>query len=219
MQRMIRDGFVTDRSGAPLGVKSPIPEDGVLVNGEEIDPPAPLFLMLNKPIGYTCSTEDQGDTIYDLLPGRYEFRNPIVSSVGRLDKETSGLLLLTDDGKLLHKIIHPKNGCGKTYHVVLDRSLRGDEVEVFASGELILEADHKPVLPAEMEVLGEKEALLTLNEGRYHQVRRMFAAVGNHVVGLKRVAIGGLSIPDDLEEGEWRPVTDAERDAIFPSGE
>jgi len=214
VQRMIRDGLVTDGDGTTLAVKSPVPDE-VRVAGEPLDPPAPLFIVLNKPVGFTCSTDDLGETVYDLLPPRYEFRNPILSSVGRLDKDTSGMLLMTDDGKLLHKIIHPKHACGKTYHALLDRSLKGNEAEIFASGTLMLESENKPLLPAELEVLGEKEVRVTLHEGRYHQVRRMFAAVGNHVTELKRVAIGGLELPADLEEGDWRPVTEAERNAIF----
>jgi 16S rRNA pseudouridine516 synthase len=163
--------------------------------------------MLNKPDGYTCSTEDPGDTIYDLLPPRFSKRNPGLNPVGRLDKDTTGLLLMTDDGKFLHQVIHPKSGCLKLYHAVLARPLRGDEGEVFGSGEFLLESETKPLLPAGFEALGEKEALITLHEGRYHQVRRMFAAVGNHVVSLKRISIGGLKLPEDLAEGEWREVS------------
>ncbi|MEO8617118.1 MAG: pseudouridine synthase [Luteolibacter sp.] len=214
-QRLIRSGVVTDDTGAVLGDSDLLPHERIRVRGEELDPPSPMVLVLNKPDGYTCSTEDPGDTIYDLLPPRYAQRNPGLNPIGRLDKDTTGLLLLTDDGKLLHKIIHPKSGCLKIYHVILDRPLEGHEGELFESGTLVLNSETKPLLPAKLEVLGEKEALVTLHEGRYHQVRRMFAAAGNHVLGLQRISIGGLRMPDDLTEGDWRQLTADELKSVF----
>ncbi len=216
-QRLIRSGVVTDDTGAVLSDSDLPPFERIRVRGEELDPPSPMVLMLNKPDGYTCSTEDPGDTIYHLLPPRYAQRNPGLNPIGRLDKDTTGLLLLTDDGKLLHKIIHPKSGCLKVYHVILDRPLEGHEGELFESGTLVLNSETKPLLPAKLEVLGEKEALVTLHEGRYHQVRRMFAAAGNHVLALKRISIGGLHLPDDLDEGEWCELTVDEIASIFTS--
>ncbi len=130
--------------------------------------------------------------------------------MGRLDKDTSGLLLLTDDGALLHKIISPRLSTPKTYRAALDRSLRGDEAQIFAAGTLMLEGEDKPLLPAQLEILDQRAALLTLHEGRYHQVRRMFAALGNHVTALHRVSIGALTLPDDLAPGEFVAL-DAER--------
>ncbi len=214
-QRLIRSGVVTDESGGILGENDVPPHDQIRVRGEELDPPAPFVIMINKPDGYTCSTEDPGDTIYDLLPPRFSQRNPGLNPIGRLDKDTTGLLLLTDDGKLLHKIIHPKSNCLKVYHVMLDRPLEGHEGELFSSGTLELKSETRPLLPAKLEVLGEKEALITLHEGRYHQVRRMFAAAGNHVLDLKRISIGGLKMPDDLEAGEWRELEPEELAAVF----
>lgn len=214
-QRLIRSGLVTAADGQILGENEVPPHDQIRVRGEELDPAAPLVIMLHKPDGYTCSTEDPGDTIYDLLPPRFALRNPGLNPVGRLDKDTTGLLLLTDDGKLLHKIIHPKSNCLKVYHVHLDRPLQGHEGETFAAGTLVLNSETRPLLPAKLEVLGEKEVYVTLHEGRYHQVRRMFAAVGNHVLTLKRISIGGLQLPDDLEEGEWRELEPSELGAVF----
>ncbi len=215
VQRLIKSGAVTDTDGNVLGENDLPPADEILFRGEELDPPSPLVIMLNKPDGYTCSSEDPGSTIYDLLPERYAHRNPGLNPIGRLDKDTTGLLLMTDDGKLLHKIIHPKSNCLKVYHVVLDRPLEGHEGELFSSGTLVLNSETKPLLPAKLEVLGEKEAHVTLHEGRYHQVRRMFAAAGNHVLELKRISIGGLKLPDDLEEGDWRPLDAEELAAVF----
>ena len=215
VQRLIRAGAVTDDTGKVLGENANPPHESIRFRGEPLEPPFPLVVMLHKPDGYTCSADDPGSTIYDLLPPRFALRNPPLSPIGRLDKDTTGLLLLTDDGQLLHRIIHPKSGCLKIYHAVLDRPLEGHEGALFGSGELVLRAETKPLLPAGFAALNDKEALVTLHEGRYHQVRRMFAAAGNHVLALKRVSIGGLKLPDDLAEGEWRVVTAAERAAVF----
>ena len=215
VQRLIRSGAVTDAVGNVLGENDLPPHDQILFRSEPLDPPAPLVIMLNKPDGHTCSSEDPGSTIYDLLPPRFAQRNPGLNPIGRLDKDTTGLLLMTDDGKLLHKIIHPKSECHKVYHATLDRPLEGHEAELFASGTLVLNNENRPLLPAKLEVLGEKEALVTLHEGRYHQVRRMFAAAGNHVLGLQRISIGGLKLPADLEEGDWRELTPEELKAVF----
>jgi 16S rRNA pseudouridine516 synthase len=215
VEKLIKSGAVTDSDGKVLGARDFPGVGNIRVLGEELDPPAPLVIILHKPDGYTCSTEDPGDTIYDLLPPRFSKRNPGLNPVGRLDKDTTGLLLMTDDGKFLHQVIHPKSGCLKLYHAVLARPLRGDEGGVFGSGEFLLESETKPLLPAGFEALGEKEALITLHEGRYHQVRRMFAAVGNHVVSLKRISIGGLKLPEELAEGEWREVSDEEKALVF----
>ena len=215
VQRLIRSGAVTDVAGNVLGENDLPPHDQILFRGEELDPPAPLVIMLNKPDGYTCSSEDPGSTIYDLLPERFALRNPGLNPIGRLDKDTTGLLLMTDDGKLLHKIIHPKSNCLKVYQATLDRPLEGHETELFGSGTLVLNSETRPLLPAAMEILGEKEARIRLHEGRYHQVRRMFAAAGNHVLELKRVSIGGLQMPDDLEEGDWRVLEQEELASVF----
>ncbi len=180
-------------------------------DGAPIDPLPGMALMLNKPVGVTCSHKDVGTLVYSLLPERWRRREPTISAVGRLDKDTSGLLLLTDDGGFLHQIISPRRHIPKRYLATLDRPLRGDEGAIFASGELMLESEDKPLLPAMLEVLSPKEAALTLTEGRYHQVRRMFAAVGNHVTALHRISVGGLTLPEDLAPGAFRVLTAQER--------
>ncbi|MBS0411946.1 MAG: pseudouridine synthase [Proteobacteria bacterium] len=174
------------------------------VDGQALDPPPGLILMLHKPLGVTCSHKEAGPLVYELLPARWRRRDPAISTVGRLDKETSGLLLMTDDGALLHRIISPKAKLAKSYVATLARPLKGDEGAVFAAGTLMLEGEEKPLLPAELEVLGPTQARLTITEGRYHQVRRMFAAVGNHVETLHRDRIGGLDLPADLAPGRFR---------------
>jgi 16S rRNA pseudouridine516 synthase len=185
------------------------------VDGRPVDPPPGLALMLHKPLGVTCSHKEAGALVYELLPPRWRLREPAISTVGRLDKETSGLLLLTDDGDLLHRIISPRRHVAKRYLATLDRPLRGDEGALFASGEMLLEGDDKPLAPAVLEVLTPTTAHLTITEGRYHQVRRMFAAAGNYVVGLHRDRIGGLDLPDDLAPGQWRQLGESDIAAVF----
>lgn len=185
------------------------------IDGEPLDPPHGVVILLHKPLGMTCSHKEDGALVYDVLPDRWRRRDPAISTIGRLDKETSGLLLMTDDGDLLHRVISPKKHVAKVYRARLARPLDGSEVALFASGELMLEGDDKPLKPARLEILSPTEARVSVTEGRYHMVRRMFAAVGNHVEALHRERLGGLSLPDDLPAGEWRLLTAEEIDAIF----
>lgn len=185
------------------------------IDGEPLDPLPGLVMMMHKPLGMTCSHKEDGALVFDLLPERWRRRDPAISTVGRLDKQTTGLLLLTDDGALLHRIISPKRHVAKVYRVTLARPLESGEGALFASGELVLEGEDKPLSPAILEVITPTEATLTVTEGRYHQVRRMFAAVGNHVEALHRERVGALTLPDDLPPGEWRLLTPEEVDLIF----
>ncbi len=214
VQLMFREGRITDAEGEVLYADDAVAHEAIRVDGEPLDPPPGLTLMLHKPRGYTCSTKDTGRLIYDLLPPRFRERSPQLSSVGRLDRDTSGLLLMTDDGALLHRIVSPKAKLDKAYEATLAQDLRGDEGARFASGTLMLESDDKPLLPAELEVQGPRQAQLVLHEGRYHQVRRMFAAVGNHVEALHRSRIGGLTL-GALPEGEWRILDASDLDTLF----
>jgi 16S rRNA pseudouridine516 synthase len=214
---MFREGRITAADGAVLYADDHVEHDQVRVDGDPLDPPQGLVLMLHKPVGVTCSTRDPGRLVYDLLPPRYRLRSPALSTVGRLDRDTSGLLLLTDDGTLLHRIISPRSKLPKVYEVVLAEPLRGDEAERFASGTLMLESEQTPLLPASLEVVAPTQARLTLHEGRYHQVRRMFAAVGNHVVALHRSRVGGLAL-DGLEEGRWRQLDPSDIARLFGAG-
>lgn len=209
-----RDGRITDTSGTVLDEDARIDPALVRVDGEPLDPPPGLVVLLHKPVGYTCSTKDPGRLIYDLLPRRYRYRDPLLSPVGRLDRDTSGLLLLTDDGTLLHRIISPKSSIPKKYEATLAQDLRGDEATIFASGTLMLDGEKTSLLPAELEVLSPRSARLTLHEGRYHQVRRMFAATGNHVAALHRAAVGALTL-DGLAPGEWRALTPDDIARVF----
>ncbi len=185
------------------------------IDGQPLDPVPGLVMMLHKPLGMTCSRKEDGALVYDVLPPRWRRRDPVISTIGRLDKQTTGLLLLTDDGDLLHRVISPRRHVAKVYRATLARPLTGAEGDVFAAGGLVLEGEDKPLSPAVLEVLSPTEARLTVTEGRYHMVRRMFAAVGNHVEGLHRERVGGLVLPDDLAPGDWRLLDPAQIDLIF----
>lgn len=220
VQALARNGRVA-LDGAPVRdaegriALTPDLEARLTIDGKPVDPLPGVVILLNKPLGMTCSHKEAGPLVYDVLPTRWRVRDPAISTIGRLDKETSGLLLMTDDGDLLHRVISPKHHVAKRYRVTLDRPLRGDEAATFAAGGLMLEGETKPLLPAMMETVSPTEARLTITEGRYHQVRRMFAAMGNHVTGLHRESLGGLALPDDLEPGAWRRLEDRDVAAIF----
>jgi 16S rRNA pseudouridine516 synthase len=200
---MFRAGRITDATGEVLYADDKVAHADIRIDGAALDPAAGLALMLHKPVGYTCSTRDPGRIVYDLLPPRFRLRSPLLSTVGRLDRDTSGLLLLTDDGALLHRIVSPRAHLPKLYEATLAHDLRGDEAALFASGSLQLESENTPLAPAQLDVVDPRHARLTLTEGRYHQVRRMFAAVGNHVLALHRSRVGGLEL-GELRSGAWR---------------
>ena len=202
---MFREGRITDPDGEVLYADDKVEHGHIRIDGEPLDPPTGLVLMMHKPLGVTCSRKDKGRVVYDLLPPRYRVRDPALSTVGRLDRDTSGLLLFTDDGALLHRIISPRAEVAKIYEATLAQDLRGDEQALFASGTLMLESETTPLLPAKLEVLAPRHARLYITEGRYHQVRRMFAAAGNHVETLQRTAIGRLQL-DGLQTGAWRQL-------------
>ena len=161
-----------------------------------------------------CSTRDPNQLVYDLLPPRFRLRNPIIAPVGRLDRPTSGLLLLTDDGQLQHRITAPKTHLPKSYIADLAQPLRGDEAAAFASGTLMLDGEATPLRPANLIRIDENKVRVVITEGRYHQVRRMFAALGNHVESLHREQIGQLSL-GDLAVGAWRVLTTQELALLF----
>jgi len=220
VQQLVRHEAVT-MDGAPvtdasmrLSLTADLPAR-LHVAGEPLDPLPGMALMLHKPVGVTCSHKEAGPLVYDLLPNRWRRRDPAISTVGRLDKDTSGLLLLTDDGVLLHRIISPKHNVAKHYVATLARPLDGGEAALFASGTLMLDGETKPLAPAVMEPLSPTSARLIVTEGRYHQVRRMFAAAGNHVAALHRDRIGTLILPPDLGPGEYRQMSPADVAAIF----
>lgn len=173
------------------------------LDGEALEHPEGLLVALHKPVGFVCSHQPRdGRLVYELLPPRWSRRDPPVTSIGRLDQDTSGLLLLTDRGPLVHRLTSPKRHVEKTYRATLDGDVQPDHVRAFAAG-LTLSNEATPTLPAGLRALGPRQAEVTLTEGRYHQVRRMFAAVGLHVLALERVRFGPWSL-DGLAVGQWR---------------
>lgn len=205
----IKSGRVTC---AEIPLKNPAdkvaPED-VLIDKLPVEFPHGVFVALNKPLGYTCShDEEEGDIIYDILPHKWTYRNPVVSSVGRLDKETSGLILLTDDGKLNHQLSSPKYHLAKIYSLTTEQPIPASAAELFASGTLMLPEERSPLKPAELRISSPHSAEITLHEGRYHQVRRMMDFIGAPLTSLQRIAIGKLYLNSlNLAEGDWREIT------------
>jgi 16S rRNA pseudouridine516 synthase len=176
----------------------------VLIDGEPLLAPDGLLAIYHKPLGLTCThSEKEGTTIYDALPEQWSQRNPAVSSIGRLDKDTSGLLLLTDQGSLIQKFTSPRSQIEKVYEVTVDHPLEESLISLFASGELFLSGEDEPCLPAQLRILSELNAELTLTEGRYHQVRRMFGSQGWEVTALHRSRFGPYDLVG-IAEGEWR---------------
>jgi 16S rRNA pseudouridine516 synthase len=204
---------VTRVDGTVLKASDAAAHEFIRFDGAPLDPAPGAVILLHKPIGYVCSAKDVQPLIYELLPPRFLARTPIIAPIGRLDLDTTGLLLLTDDGPLNHRVASPRTHLPKTYDATLAQDLRGDEAERFASGTLLLERETDALKPAVLEVLTPRSVRLTVTEGRYHQVRRMFAAMGNHVVTLHRSALGPLTL-GTLAPGEWRVITDGERAAL-----
>ncbi|HCS13602.1 MAG: 16S rRNA pseudouridine(516) synthase [Zetaproteobacteria bacterium CG06_land_8_20_14_3_00_59_53] len=208
VQAWLRQGLITVAGTPARSPSLKVSPDDVLIDGKPMDHPYGLTVIYHKPLDAVCSHRETGRLIYDDFPERWACRKPALSSVGRLDKETSGLLIVTDDGQLNHRITSPKHHISRTYVATLHAPLAGDEAEVFASGKLLLKDDDKPCLPAELTVIDETHVSIVLHEGRYHQVRRMFAAVGNHVTELTRSHIGALSLASTaLAPGEYRSTT------------
>jgi 16S rRNA pseudouridine516 synthase len=163
------------------------------------------YLMLNKPAGYECSQKPKSHPpVYDLLPVPLRERSKGgVQAVGRLDQDTTGLLLFSEDGKFIHRMTSPKHEVGKVYEVTTTEPVTASQVERLLAG-VVLDDDPERVAASASVPTSEYSLSLTLTAGKYHQVKRMLAAVGNHVKALHRSRIGQLSLPDDLREGEWR---------------
>ena len=169
------------------------------------------YLMLHKPGGYECSQKPSTyPSIYTLLPEPIRQRGggaaAGVQAVGRLDQDTTGLLLLSDDGKFIHRMSSPKHHVPKVYEVTAKHAVDDEQIQKLLAG-VVLDDDPKPVRAAACEKTGELTLSLTLTEGKYHQVKRMIAAVGNRVEGLHRARIGTLDLPANLKPGEWRWLT------------
>ena len=180
--------------------------DTVTFQGRPLSYAAFHYYMLHKPAGVITATEDKKEsTVMDILR---EEKVKNLFPVGRLDKDTEGLLLITDDGELAHNLLSPKKHVDKEYLVKVRDSISEDDCRKLSEGVDI--GDEKPTAPAKVERVAEKEILLTIREGRFHQVKRMLQAVGNEVLYLKRLSMGSLRLPKDLEKGAYRPLSEEE---------
>jgi 16S rRNA pseudouridine516 synthase len=183
------------------------PTDTLCLDDEPLLEPGPRYFMLHKPLGTVSATKDsEHPTVLDLLD---EPNKQKLHIAGRLDIDTTGLIILTDDGQWSHKITSPRHHCEKTYYAHLAEGIDASAVEKFARG-VWLDGDKKRTKPAKLEILFRNEVRITIGEGRYHQVKRMFAALGNRVLELHRERIGDIYLDDSLEPGEYRPLTPQE---------
>ena len=213
VREMVRQGRVlVDGKPAPAADMKVDPQTAViLLDGEPLGYEKFTYVMLHKPAGVLTATEDRRqETVLDLLPP--ELRRRALSPVGRLDKDTEGLLLLTNDGQLAHRLLSPTAHVDKVYYARVDGALEPGDIAAFAAGMTL--GDGLECLPAGLEILSPTEALVTLREGKFHQVKRMLAARGKPVLYLKRLSMGRLRLDPALAPGAWRMLTEEERSAL-----
>jgi 16S rRNA pseudouridine516 synthase len=205
-QGFLRDFDVT-KDGVRLTDSScKVDSRNILIDNEPLDHPDGIFVLLNKPLGYVCSHDiGDGRLVYELFPDQWLSRNPVPSTIGRLDKDTTGVILVTDNTKLIHVFTSPKRNIDKVYQVTVDKPLTHELITLFASGTLQLVSDPKPCLPAPMKIIDDTHAELILHEGRYHQVKRMFLHCGYIVKSLHRSHFGQYTV-EDLAVGEWKDL-------------
>lgn len=202
------DGEVVKNGALKVSAENEVAYDGNVMTHVT----GPRYFMLNKPQGYVCSTDDPvNPTIL------YFIDEPVahkLHAAGRLDIDTTGLVLMTDDGQWSHRITSPKHHCEKTYRVTLAEPVADTTAALFEQG-VMLNGEQYPTKPAKLEIITPQDVRLTISEGRYHQVKRMFAAAGNHVDELHRERIGGIVLDDSLAPGEYRPLTDEEIQSVL----
>lgn len=212
VKRFIKDGIVKVNNSVILDNEYKVSpyEDDIIFNGEEVLYREYIYLMMNKPSGLVSSTDDpRTKTVIDLLDEEYLIYKPFPA--GRLDKDTVGLLLITNDGKLAHELLSPKKGVSKTYYVEVDGYVEEMHIEEFKKGVKL--DDGYITMPATLEILESgiiSKVNLTIKEGKYHQVKRMFQSFSMKVLFLKRISMGPLSLDPSLNEGEYRELTEDE---------
>lgn len=184
--------------------------DKIVVCGEEIIFKKYVYLMLNKPKGYVSASFDKNDkTVIDLVPDIYKHRN--LFPAGRLDKDTTGLMIITDDGEFAHNILTPNKHISKTYNVTIDIDMNEDMVLGFKNGVNLSDGECKS---ASLEITGKNTGIVILTEGRYHQIKRMFGCFGAKVVELERIKMGNFTLPSDLKQGDVREFTKEELESV-----
>lgn len=216
VKKLIKAGevFVNGRAISDAGDLVNPQTDEIMVSGEPVIYEENIYIMMNKPSGVVSSTRDEYETtVIDLLEGEYFHRD--LFPVGRLDKNAEGLIFLTDDGKMAHRLLSPKHHVAKTYYVKVEGLLDEEDVEAFASG---IALDDFTALPAKLEILkaddNVSEAYVTIYEGKFHQIKRMMKTRGKEVIYLKRLSLGPLRLDDELEPGMWRKLTKEEIDLL-----
>ena len=212
VKKIIRSGQIQVNGNVVKSPDTHVDENTavILYQGKEFYYSKLLYFMLNKPAGVVSATEDSHDkTVIDLLKEQYpDLKLSDTFPVGRLDKDTVGLLLLTNDGELAHRLLSPRSHVDKTYFVRLDSTLSDEGVEKIESGLDI--GEDKLTLPAKLKIVSTNEYFITIHEGKFHQIKRMFHAVGCEVIYLKRISMGSLSLDESLPEGKIRPLTPEE---------
>ncbi len=199
----LKGGRVTIGGKPATSASDKATPSAILVDGVPLEHPNGILALLHKPAGYVCSHDAaEGPSVYDLLPPRWSRRNPPVTTIGRLDKDTTGVLLITDDGDLVHRWTSPKHKVPKLYEVSVSADFSAGLPELFAAGTLVLDGEKDPCLPAKLEILSPREARVELIEGRYHQVKRMFASQGCPVIRLHRSRFGDYTV-ENLALGAW----------------
>ena len=214
VKRLIRAGEVSINDALASGPAMQVTDDDeICIDGSPVTQPQQRYFMMNKPAGVVSANRDRNHpTAIDLI---YEHRHQELQIAGRLDIDTTGLLLITDDGQWNHRITSPHSSCPKTYLVEVDEPLAEGLTDKFAGG-IGLEGEKRRCLPSTLEITGPTTARLTISEGKYHQVKRMFAAMGNHVTALHRERIGNIVLDEALPPGEYRPLTKEEILSIGP---
>lgn len=214
IKKLIKSGAATVDGKAVRAADFKLDENtaSVMLSGKKIEYKKHIYLMLNKPQGVVSATEDNlHRTVTDLVPSEYAHRK--LFPIGRLDIDTEGLLIITDDGELSHRLTSPRSHIPKTYIARLAGNISGSDVETFERG-ITLDDGHV-TLPAKLREIGENAAEIIIFEGRFHQIKRMFAAVGNRVDYLKRTKIGGLELDGSLPLGEMREITAEELEKLY----
>lgn len=208
VKKLIKSGLVSiDDETAKSGSQKVSDDQEIAIEGSTIQLMTTRYFMMNKPAGVVSATKDHTNpTALDLI---YEHRNDQLQIAGRLDIDTTGLLLITDDGQWNHIVTSPRTDCKKIYAVELENTVSEDYHKKLEAG-IALEGEKRRCLPATMKVIDDHHIQLSISEGKYHQVKRMITSLGNKVVSLHRLQIGGIALDPELEPGDYRPLTEEE---------
>jgi 16S rRNA pseudouridine516 synthase len=208
VKKLIKSGLVSiDDETAKSGSQKVTDDQEIAIEGSTIQLMTTRYFMMNKPAGVVSATKDHTNpTALDLI---YEHRNDQLQIAGRLDIDTTGLLLITDDGQWNHIVTSPRTDCKKIYAVELENAVSEDYHKKLEAG-IALEGEKRRCLPATMQVIDDHHIQLSISEGKYHQVKRMITSLGNEVVSLHRLQIGGIALDPELEPGDYRPLTEEE---------